>query len=224
MTSMQSHPLSPLAKLWLGAMAVAAVWVCRSTPVLGLQAAILTALLFRPQRRQRRHFRLIWPMTVMVAVVGFLFFDTETAFFLTLRIFNLLAVSLIAFRFISPEEIGAAMTQLRLPRALVFMLTAGLRYVPLLENKIRSIRDAQQSRGIDLRPRLRNACNWMAFLAPLLVQSFLLADELAVALESRGFSRRNRSIRRQRRLTLRDGAFMAGALISLLALTYWERG
>ena len=224
MRSMASDPLSPLAKLSLGCMAVAAVWVCRSVPVLGLQAAILTVMLFRLRRRQGRHFGLIWPMTVMVAVVGLLFFDIETAFFLTLRVFDLLGVSLIAFRFISPEEIGAAMTRLRLPVGLVFMLTAGLRYVPLMENKIRSIRDAQQARGIDLRPRLKNARNWMAFLAPLLVQSFLLADELAVALESRGFSRRNRSLRRRSRLTLRDGAFMAGALIGLLALAYWERG
>jgi energy-coupling factor transport system permease protein len=221
---MESDPLNPLTKLWLGCMAIAAVWVCRSVPVLGLQAAILTVLLLRPRRRQGRHFSLIWPMTVMVAVAGLLFFDIETAFFLTLRVFNLLAVSLTAFSFISPEEIGAAMMQLRLPVGLVFMLTAGLRYVPLMENKIRSIRDAQQSRGIDLRPRLKNAGNWMAFLTPLLVQSFLLADELAVALESRGFARRNRSVRRQSRLTLRDGAFMVGALIALLALAYWERG
>jgi energy-coupling factor transport system permease protein len=205
-------------------MAITAVWVSRSMTALGFQAAILAALLWRLQRRQGRSFSLIWPMTAIVAIVGLLFFDIETALYLTLRVFNLLGVSLIAFRFIAPEEIGAVMTQLRLPRGLVFMLTAGLRYVPLIENKIRAIRDAQQARGIDLRPRLKNARNWIAFLAPLLVQSFLLADELAVALESRGFSRRNRTARRRSRLTLRDGALMAGTLMALLALAYWERG
>jgi energy-coupling factor transport system permease protein len=130
----------------------------------------------------------------------------------------------IAFGVISPEEMGAALRQLRLPHGLVFMLTAGLRYVPLMENKIRSIRDAQQARGIDLRFRLKNVRNWMTFLAPLLVQSFRLADELAMAMESRGFSRPGRTCRHQAKLTRRDGVVMAAALGLLAALAYWERG
>jgi energy-coupling factor transport system permease protein len=160
----------------------------------------------------------------MVGVVGLLFFDPETALMLGLRTFNLLGGSLIAFSVVSPEEMGAALRQLRLPQGFVFMLTAGLRYVPLMEHRIRSIRDAQQSRGIDLRFRLKNARNWMAFLAPLLVQCFLLADELALAMESRGFSRPGRTCRRQVGLTRRDGLVMAAALGLLAALAYWERG
>ena len=67
--------------------------------------------------------------------------------------------------------------------------------------RIRRIMDAQRSRGIDLRPRLRNIPNFVALLMPLLVQSFVLAEQLAMAMESRGFSRKGRTLRRNYRIT-----------------------
>jgi energy-coupling factor transport system permease protein len=216
--------ISPLAKLALGIMAVAAVMVSRSPAVLLCEAAVVAAaILLRSRRRRIQYVGLIWPMALMVGVVGLLFFDPGTAWKLGLRAFNLLGGSLVAFNAISPEEMGAALRQLRLPHGLVFMFTAGLRYVPLMENKIRSIRDAQQARGIDLRFRLRNIHNWLAFLAPLLVQCFLLADELAIAMEARGFSRPNRTCRRVTKLTWWDGVVTTTALGLLLAVAYWER-
>jgi len=224
-TDRQRRKIGPVAKLALGIMAIAAVLVSRSLAALLCEAAVVAcAILLRSRSRQIQYAGLIWPMATMVGIVGLLFFDSGTAWMLGLRVFNLLGGSLIAFSAISPEELGAALMQLRLPYRLVFMFTAGLRYVPLMENKIRSIRDAQQARGIDLRFRLKNVRNWMAFLAPLLVQSFLLADELAIAMESRGFSRPHRTCRRQAKLTWRDGLVMAAALGLLFALAYWERG
>jgi energy-coupling factor transport system permease protein len=216
--------LNPLAKLWLGCTAVAAVWVSRSLSTLCVEAGVVAVLLVWTQGQKRAGIRTIGPMAAAAAVVGVIFFDPATALLLALRVFNLLGVCLFAFSRIRPEEIGAALTQLRLPSGLVFMLTASLRYVPLMHRRIRSIRDAQQARGIDLRWRLKNAGNWMAFLAPLLVQSFLLADDLALALESRGFSRKNRSVRRRTRLTPRDGALMAAAVLALAVLACWEIG
>jgi energy-coupling factor transporter transmembrane protein EcfT len=71
---------------------------------------------------------------------------------------------------------------------------------------------------------LKNIGNWMALLLPLLVQSALLADELALAMEARGFSSKRRSPRRPARLRARDWAIMAAALCALSILVYWERG
>jgi energy-coupling factor transport system permease protein len=221
------HPItiSPVAKLALAVMAVAAVLLSRSPGVLLWEAALIAAAgLLGSRGRWARYAGLIWPMSVMVAVVGLLFFGPETALVLGLRVFNLLGAALITFSAVSPEEMSAALRQLRLPQGFVFMLTAGLRYVPLMENKLRSIRDAQQARGIDLRFRLRNVPNWMAFLAPLLVQSLLLADELAIAMESRGFSRPGRTCRRRVRLTRWDALVVGTGLALLAALAHWESG
>jgi energy-coupling factor transport system permease protein len=99
-----------------------------------------------------------------------------------------------------------------------------MRYVPLIRQKIRNIIDAQSSRGIDLRPRLRNVGNFLALLMPLLAQSFVLSDELALAMESRGFGRKGRSTRRQYDLTFWECALMVGALVLLVIFAWWERG
>ena len=164
------------------------------------------------------------PMVALVSVLGIVFFDMETALSLSLRVFSLLGISAVCFASLHPEEVGAALAELKIPPGPAFILTAGLRYVPLIEQKIRSIRDAQQARGIDLRPRLANVGNWMALLLPLLVQCFLLADELALAMEARGFSGKRRTLRRPARLGFRDWTIMAAAFCALLLLIYWERG
>jgi energy-coupling factor transport system ATP-binding protein len=216
--------LSPLTRLVLLFTGVGAVLASQSIGALVAEAAVVAILLLSGRERPVRSLRLMGPMVVLVFVLGIVFFDLETALSLALRVFSLLGISAVCFASLHPEEVGASLAQLKIPAGPAFMLTAGLRYVPLIEQKIRSIRDAQQARGIDLRPRLANVGNWMALLLPLLVQCFLLADELALAMEARGFSCKRRTMRRPARLGSQDWAVMAAAFCALLLLVYWERG
>ena len=216
--------LSPLTRLVLLFAGVGAVLASQSIGALVAEAAAVAILLLSGRERPVRSLRLMGPMVVLVFVLGIVFFDLEAALSLVLRVFSLLGISAVCFASLHPEEVGASLAQLKIPAGPAFMLTAGLRYVPLIEQKIRSIRDAQQARGIDLRPRLANIGHWMALLLPLLVQCFLLADELALAMEARGFSGKRRTLRRPARLGFRDWAVMAAAFCALLLLIYWERG
>jgi energy-coupling factor transporter transmembrane protein EcfT len=61
-------------------------------------------------------------------------------------------------------------------------------------------------------------------LMPLLVQSFVLSDELALAMESRGFGRKDRSSRRQYNLTFWECVLMVATLVLLVIFAWWERG
>jgi energy-coupling factor transport system permease protein len=171
-----------------------------------------------------RSFRLFWPMVCIVFVISFFSFDVWLAFLLSVRLFNLLTVSFIFFHTISSEEMGDGLRKIRIPYVVVFILTTAMHYVPLIGSKIRNIINAQQSRGIDLRPRLKNAVNFMALLTPLLVQSFLMSDELAMAMETRGFGRKGRSFRRKNQLTFIDWGLLTAGLIFLLIFIWWERG
>jgi energy-coupling factor transport system permease protein len=143
---------------------------------------------------------------------------------LSLRLLNLLTVSFIFFQSIRPEELGDSFRKMGIPYEFCFILSTSLRYVPLIGGKIRSIMDAQRSRGIDLRPRLRNIPHFVALLMPLLVQSFVLAEQLAMAMESRGFARRGRSFRREYRVSFGEYAMMGVALALLVVFMIWERG
>jgi energy-coupling factor transporter transmembrane protein EcfT len=60
-------------------------------------------------------------------------------------------------------------------------------------------------------------------LMPLLVQSFLLSEELAMAMESRGFRSKGRSFRKEYRIAPWEFLFMILCLVSTIALAYWEK-
>jgi energy-coupling factor transport system permease protein len=218
--------LDPRTKLALGIMAIAAVLIARDPDTLIVAACIV--LIGVPVTGLWKNFvctlPLIWPMLGMVFVIGWLFFDWQVAALLVIRLLALLTISFIFFRSISPEETGAALQKWGVPFEIAFILTTAMRYVPLIGQKIRNIIDAQRSRGIDLRPRIKNIRNFMALLMPLLVQSLLLSDQLALALESRGFGRQGRSSRRTYRLTVKEYGIMITALVLLVVFAWWERG
>ena len=218
--------LDPRTRLALGLTAIAAVFVAREPETLVVESIILLATLplLGMGKEWAYSFRYFWPMLGLVFVIAFFSFNLQAALLLATRLFNLLTVSFVFFRAVSPEEMGATLIKLGVPYAFAFILTSAMRYVPLIRLKIRHIIDAQSSRGIDLRPRLRNVGNFMALLMPLLAQSLVLSDELALAMESRGFGREGRSSRRQYRLTFLDCSLMVGALLLLVLFAFWERG
>jgi energy-coupling factor transport system permease protein len=218
--------IDPRTKLTLGLTAIAAVFIAHRPEILIAQGVILciTIPMIGLGRIWIRSFRLFWPMVCIVFVISFFSFDVWLAFLLSVRLFNLLTVSFIFFHTISSEEMGDGLRKIRIPYVVVFILTTAMHYVPLIGSKIRNIINAQQSRGIDLRPRLKNAVNFMALLTPLLVQSFLMSDELAMAMETRGFGRKGRSFRRKNQLTFIDWGLLTAGLIFLLIFIWWERG
>jgi energy-coupling factor transport system permease protein len=171
-----------------------------------------------------RSLKLIVPMTGLVFLISWISFDRYTALLLCVRLFNLLITSYIVFRHIRPEDLATSLRKMKIPFGFVFMLTTAVRFVPLMQNKIRCIRDAQMSRGIDLRLKIKNVKNFMSMLGPLLLQSFVLADELAVAMEVRGYSTKNRSFRKDYRLGFTDYIIMAVSVCVLIIFIRWETG
>ena len=62
-------------------------------------------------------------------------------------------------------------------------MTAAMQFAPVIGRKARAIFEAQQARGIALKPGWRALRNYPALMIPLLIQSFQLADALAEAME-----------------------------------------
>jgi energy-coupling factor transport system permease protein len=219
-------PLDPRTKLFIGVMAITAVLISERPSTLVVESFLLLmgVFLFGVAESWRRSLPLILPMLGLVFVISFLSYDLSLALLLALRLLNLLTVSFVFFQKITPEEVGDAMRKLGIPYEWSFIMTTSMRYVPLISRRIRQIVDAQRSRGIDLRPRLRNVPNFMALLMPLLVQSFLLSEELAMAMESRGFSSKGRSFRKEYRIAPWEFVFMILCLVSTIVLAYWEKG
>ncbi|MFZ0242937.1 MAG: energy-coupling factor transporter transmembrane component T [Desulfobacterales bacterium] len=218
--------LDPRTRLVLLVLAVIAVLLSRRTELLAAEALLLTAAFSMRHGGRRPVFRpgVMAAPVGLVFVIGLIFYDLQTAMALTLRLFNLLAVSTLFLRGLKSNDLAGALRQAGLPYTAAFILTTALRYVPLMTGKIAHIRAAQQARGIDLRPRLKNLPHLAALLVPLVVQSFILADDLALAMESRGFGRRGRSASRQYRIRVGEYVLMAASLGLVVLLGWWQRG
>ena len=215
----------PRTKLALGIMAIAAVLSTRDPVILIAEFVILLIAIpfVGSAKKWLGSLRSAWWILIFVFIIGLIFFDLATALLLIIRLFTILSVSFIFFFSTDPHEIGSALHKLGMPYEISFILTSSMRYVPMIGRKVRQITDAQQARGIDLRPRIKNISNLMALMMPLLVQSFILADELALAMESRGFGSKRRSTRKNYRFAFKDIGIIAISVGLLVALIWWER-
>ncbi len=216
--------LHPVTRLFLSLGLIAAVLMVRNMTSLYCQClAILLYLLFFEERAKRKQIvTLTAPMAILAAAMTWITLDAKTALFLTLRFWNLMTVSALCFQRIGAEDMAVALRTLKTPYSIVFMLTSSMRYIPLIRIRVRHIIEAQKSRGIDLRFRLKNISNIFALFLPLLVQCLMLSEEMAMAMECRGFSRKGRTLRRRSRLQAKDYLVMACGLILLLLLYQWE--
>ena len=210
----------------LGLLSILAVLITQRPLSLFLEAGILLGALLANGSKEsvRQAIKLTLPMAALVFLIGLISFGAYAALLVSVRLFNILSASFVFFRAMGPEEMGDGLRKLGLPYAFTFILTTAMRYVPLIGQKIRLIHDAQRSRGMDMRPRIRNAKNFLALLIPLLVQSFILAEELALAMEARGFQMKNRTFRREYKMMPREYILLVVSASLFIGFAFWERG
>ncbi len=166
--------------------------------------------------------RLVAAMAAAWFVISLLAFDLIVAVTASLRLVALTSAFFLFFRTTTPEDLGNALVQAGLPYVFAFVLSTSLQFVPVISRKAQHIFDAQRSRGIPLEPGLAALRHYSALMAPLLIQAFQLADELAEAMESRGFGSPHRTFAVEYRLRWRDYGVLLLALAGLIAVVYWS--
>jgi energy-coupling factor transport system permease protein len=88
------------------------------------------------------------------------------------------------------EALLAPLQRVGLPvREFALVMTIALRFTPALFDEIDKIAKAQQARGVDMTSKnpLRQMRSWAPLFVPIFVAAFRRADELATAMEARGF-------------------------------------
>jgi energy-coupling factor transport system permease protein len=113
----------------------------------------------------------------------------EMATALTLRFVVLVESFSIFFLTTSPDHLGLAMEQTRVPYEFVFAFTTAVRFVPVLAEEAETIMDAQKARGLELEKGnfLKRIRNYIPILIPLIVSAIRRSLELAEAMESRAW-------------------------------------
>ena len=155
-------------------------------------------------------------------VIAWLAFDLSTAIAAALRLLALGTVFFLFFQTTSPESLSNALMKMGIPYSFAFMLSASMQFVHVLTRRAANIRDAQRARGIPLEGGFGMIRHLPALAGPLLIQAFKFADELAEAMEARGFGAPGRRFRHEPRFRWMDWMVVAVGLASLV-LVLWMK-
>ncbi|MEM3626714.1 MAG: energy-coupling factor transporter transmembrane component T [Candidatus Bathyarchaeia archaeon] len=151
--------------------------------------------------------------------------NLESAIAMTLRFIVLVESFSIFFLTTSPDHLGLALEQTRIPYEFSFAFTTAVRFVPVLAEEAQTIMDAQKARGLELERGnfLKRIRNYIPILIPLIVGAIRRSLELAEAMESRAWGstkkRTNLYV-----LKMHRGDFVLIAItIGIMALSIYTR-
>ncbi|MCW4000062.1 MAG: energy-coupling factor transporter transmembrane protein EcfT [Candidatus Bathyarchaeota archaeon] len=115
--------------------------------------------------------------------------NIEFALSMTLRFVVLVESFSVFFLTTSPDNLGLALEQSRVPYEFAFAFTTAVRFVPVLAEEAQTIMDAQKARGLELEKGglLKRIRNYIPVLIPLIVSAIRRSLELAEAMESRAW-------------------------------------
>jgi energy-coupling factor transport system permease protein len=241
------HALDPRAKIIATAVFVVGLFLIDSMVGLLFVAAALAALVAVSRIPAGNFLRLLRPVLLIVAltVLFQVFFSREgvtlfdwgflevhlgglrLGFFLALRILLLVSSAGLLTATTAPvaladgiEDLLSPLKRVRFPaHEVAMMMTIALRFIPTLGEEAEKIKGAQAARGADFSEGgpLRRARSFIPVLVPLTVGAFRRADQLADAMESRGYKGgEGRTRYRELRLRVSDALALALTLLVLM--------
>ena len=154
-------------------------------------------------------------------IIAWLAFDLPTAVVSGLRLLAIGTAFFLFFQTTPPEALSNALLKMGVPYPFAFVLSASMQFVPVLVRRLGNIRDAQRARGIPIEGGLSLLIHLPALAGPLLIQAFKFADELAEAMEARGFGIPGRRFRHDVRFRWVDWvAVVISAIAMVIAFCF----
>jgi energy-coupling factor transport system permease protein len=232
------HNLDPRIKfIYVCAVFVAAILFGELIPLIALfLLPIPFVLLAGVQKEWLRSLRGAAFLSIFIFVVNIAssFFTSgyaltavalENAAAMTLRFVVLVESFSVFFLTTSPDHLGLALEQSRVPYEFAFAFTTAVRFVPVLAEEAQTIMDAQKARGLELEKGgfLKRIRNYVPVLIPLIVSAIRRSLELAEAMESRAWgATKNRTNLYALKLHRGDFALLA-ITIAILAVAVYVR-
>jgi len=141
---------------------------------------------------------------------------------MALRFLVILTSSLLFVAVTDPDRLAGAITRTGIPYRYAFLLVLALRFAPLFQQEMRTVRDAQRIRGVGpsfTSPRGIVRAIRYTFL-PVIVSGLTRVDSITMAMKGRAFGRyRDRTPPSRQPMTAMDGlGFAATALLVALVI------
>ncbi len=154
----------------------------------------------------------------------------EAAVYYSLRLVLFVAIAFLVTLTSSPSELAEAFTKIMRPlhkvrvpvHDLALILFLAIRFIPVLYEEFSTIRSAQAVRGMrfsgSLKSRLKKT---LCIIIPVFVAALQRADELALAIQARGYGfAGRRTFYSRSRFRFREWFFVVGTAI-LIAAAFW---
>jgi len=241
------HELDPRAKILASAVLVVGLFLVDSVPGFLLFTVAIILLVAASRVPPKTFLGLLRPVAFIVAltVLFQVFFSREGAtllewrlleihsgglrmgLLLALRIGLLVSAGGLLTATTAPvvltdgvEDLLSPLKRLRFPaHEVAMMMTIALRFIPTLHEEAQKIARAQAARGVDFSEGrlLKRVRAMLPVLVPLTIGAFRRADELAEAMESRGYrGGEGRTRYRELRFRVRDVLALAAAALMLV--------
>ncbi len=232
------HNLDPRIKfIYVCVIFVVAIFFTGIVPLLALfLVQVPFVVLARVHREWLRSMRGAAFLATIIFLTNFLarFFSAsyiisgviiEESAAMTLRFVVLVESFSVFFLTTSPDHLGLALEQTRIPYEFVFAFTTAVRFVPVLAEEAETIIDAQKARGLELERGnfLKRVRNYIPILIPLIVSAIRRSLELAEAMESRAWGATKKRTNLYVLKMHRGDAVLIAATIAILATAIWVR-
>ncbi|MFC7688147.1 energy-coupling factor transporter transmembrane component T family protein [Ureibacillus sp. GCM10028918] len=153
-------------------------------------------------------------------------FPRETfivALALAVRVLSVAALSLLfIFTTNIVHFILSLIQQLKLSPRIAYGVLAGYRFLPMMKDELKIIREAHRIRGVHQATTIRGKWSqYKRYAIPLLASAIRKAERTATAMESKGFTgERNRTFLRQFTITKEDWLFLV-LMLTLYAVAVY---
>ncbi len=181
---------------------------------------IIWIIIYRQGLIYLRWLKLVLPMSLFFGVITWWTAGLMAGEIAALKLLTLTTIFFVFFLFQEPEDLANSLVKAKMPYPIAFVMAASLQFVPVINRRAKAVIDAQRSRGIPIYPGWASFRHYPAFLMPLLIQTFQMAEDLAEAMEARGFSRPGRTFYKEYQLKILDWVLIAGGLPGLLGYFY----
>jgi energy-coupling factor transport system permease protein len=230
------HNLDPRMKfVYVCAIFVAAIMFSRILPLLALFVLqvpfVLAARVQKQWIRSLRGAMFLAGFIFLINIATSYFTNNytltplrvEDALSMTMRFVVLVESFSVFFLTTSPDHLGLALEQSKVPYEFSFAFTTAVRFVPVLAEEAQTIMDAQKARGLELEKGnfMKRIRNYIPILIPLIVSAIRRSLELAEAMESRAWGAAKKRTNLYA-LKLHKGDFALLALtVAILAITVY---
>ena len=236
------HKLDPRVKLVISLLLMATAALYLEVTIITI-VVVIEALLSIVAKVFSRWARTVYgaaPLIILVFIANFLFklsMPGQSLSFqsiyeslrLAYRLVAFLASFSIFFLTTTPEELGMALTKMKVPYMYTFAFISAIRFTPILAEELQSIVDAQKSRGLELEKgniitRLRR---YIPILVPLMVNVLRRSYELAEAIEVKCFgAKKNRTYLKELKMTTKDWITLSASIVLFtvaICIRYFSR-